>query len=272
MNNAFTRPGGRALDQPRPFRIDLDAMKFADGSAMVHCGDTQVVVTASLEQSVPRFLDPEKSGWMTAEYSMLPRATSRRSPREVQRGRPRGRTSEIQRLIGRSLRAAVDLSKMPGWTLTLDCDVLQADGGTRTASITGAYVAAISALSKAFLTGDLKRWPAQHQIAATSVGVVDGVELLDLEAIEDQAADVDLNVIATSTGELVEVQGTGERATFSREALNRLLDLADLGLKPLFAEQNRVLAEALEAVESKRPGRRKKPAMRDEASMWEPSR
>jgi len=270
--NTFDRPGGRALDQPRPFHIELDALKFADGSAMVHCGDTQVVVAASLEQTVPRFLDPEKSGWMTAEYSMLPRATSRRSPREVQRGRPRGRTSEIQRLIGRSLRAAVDLSRMPGWTLTLDCDVLQADGGTRTASITGAYVAAISALSKAFLTGDLKRWPGQYQVAATSVGVVDGIELLDLEAVEDQAADVDLNVVATGGGELVEVQGTGERATFSRATLNRLLDLATIGLEPLFAEQNRVLAEALASVSEKSTHQRGNPTMRDEQSMWAPKK
>ncbi len=263
------RPGGRTADQPRPFSIELDWLKFADGSALVNCGDTQVVCAASLEASVPRFLDPEKSGWVTAEYSMLPRSTVRRSPREVKRGRPRGRTSEIQRLIGRSLRAAFDLSEMPGWTLTLDCDVLQADGGTRTASISGAYAAAVSALSKAVLTGDLKSFPGVCQVGAISVGVVDGKPLLDLEAVEDQAADVDLNVVATADGELVEIQGTGERATFSRTTLDHLLDLAGIGLKPLFAEQNRVLAEALHAMsELSDRGRSKAPA-RDEASLWD---
>ena len=251
--------------------MELDPLKFADGSAMVHCGDTQVLVAATVDQGVPRFLDPNKSGWLTAEYSMLPGSTSRRSPREAARGRIKGRTAEIQRLIGRSLRAAFDLSAMPGWTLTVDCDVLQADGGTRTASITGAWAAAVSALSKALVAGDLARWPCLRQVAATSVGVVDGEVLLDLEAIEDQAADVDLNVVGTSDGEFVEVQGTGERSTFSRPQLDQLLDFAAIGLQPLFDEQNRVLAEALAAVdEVSAAGARKAAEPKDEGSLWGP--
>ncbi len=267
----LTRPGGRAADQSRPFSLELDPLKFADGSAMVHCGDTQVLVAATVDQGVPRFLDPNKSGWLTAEYSMLPGSTSRRSPREAARGRIKGRTAEIQRLIGRSLRAAFDLSAMPGWTLTVDCDVLQADGGTRTASITGAWAAAVSALSKGLLAGDLARWPGVRQVAAISVGVVDGAVLLDLEAIEDQAADVDLNIVGTSDGEFVEVQGTGERTTFSRSQLDKLLDLAEAGLAPLFAEQKRVLNDALAAVEEiSAGGARKAAEPKDEGSLWDP--
>ena len=241
----FQRTGGRRPDEMREASIRTDVMKFAEGSALIEMGDTRVLATGSVERRVPRFLDEHKSGWITAEYSMLPRATHTRSQREVSRGRPSGRTSEIQRLIGRSLRAAIDLSAMPGWTLTVDCDVLQADGGTRTASITGGYVAAVQALSQIFLAGDIPRWPIVDGLASISVGVVEGTPCLDLEYIEDSRADVDMNLVATGAGHLVEIQGTGEGSTFTREELDTLVDL---GLKPASVE--------LQRPPERRPGQR----------------
>ena len=263
------RPYGRAADALRPVTIEIDALKYAEGSALIAVGDTRVLVAASVESTVPSFLRDSGKGWLTAEYSMLPRATATRSPREVNRGRPSGRTSEIQRLIGRSLRAAVDLAALGERTLILDCDVLQADGGTRTAAITGAYVAAVLALGKLLLTGDLERWPIAEQVAAVSVGTVGGAALLDLEYVEDQQAAVDMNVVATASGRLVEVQGTGEGATFSRAEMDALLDLALAGIGQLTALQTAVLAPTLESVEAvAKRGRRPKARPKDESELW----
>jgi ribonuclease PH len=263
-----TRADGRAEDALRPVEIELDPLKFADGSALISCGDTRVLVAATIERRVPPFLIGSGSGWATAEYAMLPRATSVRTQREVKRGRPSGRTSEIQRLIGRSMRAALDLRAMPDLTLTLDCDVLQADGGTRTASITGAWVAAVRALSRHFFTGDLLRWPVTKQVAAVSVGIVKGHPLLDLDAPEDQSADVDMNIIATVDESLIEVQGTAERATFSRSELDRLLDLGYAGIADLCRNQSEVLADVLAEVEELGNRERRKAPPKDEAELW----
>ena len=265
------RPHGRASDSLRPAEIQLGAMKFAEGSALVKMGDTQVLVSASAEKRVPPFLIDSGKGWITAEYAMLPRATHTRSRREVSRGRPSGRSSEIQRLIGRSLRAIVDLKAIPDLTLTVDCDVIQADGGTRTASITGAYVALAQACGHLLLSGDIRRWPLADSLAAISVGIVDGQPLLDLEASEDQRADVDMNVVATGAGQLIEVQGTGEKSTFSREQLDELLDLALGGIGQLTDLQNKVLAQVREEVESvSSKGDRSPAPPRDEKTLWGP--
>lgn len=248
-------------------------MKFADGSALIETGDTQVLVAATLENRVPPFLEGSGRGWITAEYAMLPRATARRSTREVTRGRQSGRSAEIQRLIGRSLRAAFDLRALSGMTLVLDCDVLQADGGTRTASVTGAFVAAIDALGEAFLRGDLERWPVLENVAATSVGIVGGELLLDLDAGEDQQAEVDMNVVGTAGGGLVEVQGTGEKGAFSREQFDGLMDLAVAGVRQLVEQQQRALASVLEDVEAlERKGPRRQAAPKDEKELWDKPR
>jgi ribonuclease PH len=225
-------------------------MKFADGSALIEVGDTKVLVGATLDRRVPPFLSDQNVGWATAEYAMLPRATPTRSRRESARGRPTGRTFEIQRLVGRSLRSVLDLAAMPGFTLILDCDVLQADGGTRTASITGAWVAAVQALAGAYLTGDLRSWPIRSRLAAVSVGIVDGEPLLDLDASEDQTAEVDMNVVATDSDDLVEIQSTGEKRSFTRGEFDRLLNLSLAGISELMLEQERVLATVLAEVRS----------------------
>ena len=263
-----SRTGGREPDRLRPVSIELDPLKFADGSALITCGDTRVLVAASLENRVPPFLTGAGSGWLTAEYAMLPRATPTRSRREVTRGRPSGRSSEIQRLIGRSLRAALDLTTLGEKTLILDCDVLQADGGTRTASITGAWVAAVRALARALMAGDIERWPVVEQIAAVSVGVVGGAPLLDLDAPEDQSADVDMNVVATAAGEFVEIQGTAEGSLFSRSENDRLLDLALDGVSRLCRHQSDVLAETLGEVDEIVGRERRKAPPKDEGSIW----
>jgi len=244
-------------------------MKFAQGSALIETGDTRVLVSATLERRVPPFLINTQKGWATAEYSMLPCATPGRSRREVSQGRPSGRSSEIQRLIGRSLRAVLDLKALAEHTLTLDCDVLQADGGTRTASITGAYVAAVQTAGAAFLQGDLQRWPFVGQVAAISVGIVGGEPLLDLDAPEDQSAEVDMNVVATADGNVIEIQGTGEERSFSRQELDRLIDLA-LGAVPHLVErQNQALAQILEEVEAVRShGGRTAAPPKDERDLW----
>ncbi len=267
----FRRGDGRAFDALRPVRIELGAMKYAEGSALVEMGDTKVLVSASVETRVPPFLIDSGRGWVTAEYAMLPRATHTRSRREVSRGRPSGRSSEIQRLIGRSLRAVVDMTAFPEKTVAVDCDVIQADGGTRTAAITGAYVALAQAMAQMLLSGDISRWPLEEQLAAVSVGIVDGTELLDLEAAEDQRADVDMNVVATAAGNLVEIQGTGEKTTFARPQLDRLIDLAFAGIGQLCDEQRRVLATTLDEVASvEAKGRRRAAEPRDEKSLWGP--
>ena len=268
---SFRRSDGRAADALRPVRIELGAMKFAEGSALVEMGDTRVLVSASVEARVPPFLVDSGRGWVTAEYAMLPRATHTRSRREVSQGRPSGRSAEIQRLIGRSLRAVVDLTAMPERTIAVDCDVIQADGGTRTAAITGAYVALAQAMAHMLLSGDIERWPLDDQLAAISVGIVDSSELLDLEAAEDQRAEVDMNVVGTASGNLVEVQGTGEKTTFAREQLDRLLDLALGGIRELCELQRQVLTETLAEVESVlAKGERRAAAPRDEKGLWGP--
>jgi ribonuclease PH len=263
------RPGGRAADALRPLRLETGFLKFAEGSVLIEMGDTRVLVAASVENRVPPFLRDSGKGWVTAEYSMLPRATHTRSVREVTSGKPSGRSSEIQRLVGRSLRAAVDTAKLGERTVTLDCDVLQADGGTRTAAITGAYVAMVMAIADLYLKGDLPGWPIVSQVAAASVGILDGVPLLDLEYAEDSVAEVDMNVVATIDGQLIEVQGTGEKRAYSRAELDRLLDLALGGIRELGAAQSAALAERLAEVEAakSRPHRRPAPA-KNERSLY----
>ncbi len=239
----FSRSGGRSPSDLRPVTIELDAMKFAEGSALIGCGDTRVLCSASIERRVPPFLVGKGQGWLTAEYAMLPRATLTRSRREVSRGRPSGRTAEIQRLIGRSLRSAVNLKKLPEVTIAVDCDVIQADGGTRTASITGAYVALACALAG---WADRKTVPERllkDSVAAVSVGVVDGEAVLDLNAAEDNGAEVDMNFVMTGSGRFVEVQGTAEKQPFSAEQLSRLIGLAQTGIERILEIQQRVLRE-----------------------------
>jgi ribonuclease PH len=265
------RTGGRADDELRPVRVEVGALKFAEGSALIECGDTRVLCAASVERRVPPFRLGTGLGWVTAEYSMLPRATHTRSPREVSRGRPSGRTAEIQRLIGRSLRSVVDMRALGELTLTVDCDALQADGGTRTAAITGGYVAMVEALAKLFVAGDLERWPLLDSLAAVSVGVCNEQPLLDLDYAEDSQAQVDLNVVVTGGGRLVEIQGTGEQRTFSRAELDRLLDLALLGTARLAAIQGQVVAPTLDTVAAARERRLRGPAKpRDEGALWGP--
>ena len=272
MNGApRARALGRRADALRPTTIEIEVSKWAEGSALIATGDTRVLVTASVEARVPGFLAGSGRGWLTAEYSMLPRATATRSAREVSQGRPSGRTAEIQRLIGRGLRAAVDLAALGERTLTLDCDVLQADAGTRTAAVTGGWVAAVLALSKLYLAGDLARWPVVAQVAAVSAGLVGDQALLDLDFDEDQAADVDVNVVATTDGRLVEVQGTGERRLFARAELDRVLDLALAGIAELGCAQQAALASRLAEVEDLRArGRRAPAAPRSERGLWGP--
>jgi ribonuclease PH len=264
------RPDDRAADALRPLRIETGVLKFAEGSALIELGDTRVLVAASVENRVPPFRKESGEGWLTAEYSMLPRATHTRSAREVSQGRPSGRTAEIQRLIGRSLRAAVDLAALPERTLTLDCDVLQADGGTRTAAVTGAYVAAVLALGRLLLTREISAWPIRDQVAAVSVGIVRGVPLLDLEYVEDQVAEVDMNVVATPAGSLIEIQGTGERRSFRREEMDALVDLAFKGIGELAAAQNAALAATLAEVQDvlSRGDRRRPAPPKSEKDLW----
>jgi ribonuclease PH len=263
------RPHGRAADALRPGRLALGELKFAEGSALLELGDTRVLAAASVEGRVPSFLVGSGRGWVTAEYAMLPRATSTRNAREVSRGRPSGRTSEIQRLIGRSLRAVVDLAALGEHTITVDCDVLQADGGTRTAAVTAGYAALAQAAARLVLTGEISRWPLLEPVAAVSVGVVRGVPVLDLEYSEDQEAEVDMNVVATASGKLVEVQGTGESRSFSRVELDALIDLALGGVERLLALQRETLAPVLAAVEEVLQGRgRERRGPKSEKDLW----
>jgi ribonuclease PH len=233
------RADGRTPGQLRPVTMTLGVQKWAEGSCLIQVGDTHVLCAASVEDRVPPHLRGKGSGWVTAEYSMLPRATAERTLREVTKGRAGGRTHEIQRLIGRSLRGIVDMTKMGEKTITVDCDVLQADGGTRTASITGGYVALALALRKKGLEQLLV-----SQIAAVSVGIVDGMALLDLDYAEDSHAEVDFNVVATNAGTWVELQGTAEGKPFDRAGMDKLLALADDGLQRLFAAQREALGQA----------------------------
>jgi ribonuclease PH len=239
---AFQRPGGRAADQLRPVRLTRGFTIHAEGSVLVEFGQTRVLCTASVEEKVPPHKRGSGEGWVTAEYGMLPRATHTRGDREAARGKQSGRTQEIQRLIGRSLRAVFDLKKLGERTIHLDCDVLQADGGTRTAAITGAFVAAQDAVAKLMAQGKLAATPITGPVAAVSVGIVEGTPLLDLEYVEDVACDTDMNVVMTGAGHFVEVQGTAEGAAFTRAQMDELLRLADKGITELVEQQRRALA------------------------------
>ncbi|MEM1248262.1 MAG: ribonuclease PH [Acidobacteriota bacterium] len=267
-SGSYQRSANRAHDAMRPVSIELGVQKFAEGSALISFGDTKVLAAASIEERVPPFKIGSGEGWATAEYAMLPRATHTRNQREVKRGKPSGRTSEIQRLIGRSLRAVLDFKKMGERTLTIDCDVLQADGGTRTASITAAYIAGALALGKLYVAGDLKQWPFTDSVSAISVGLCDDTPLLDLEYTEDSAAQVDMNVVVTGSGRLVEVQGTGERRGFSREELDALLDLALKGTTELAQMQRDAVAEVLDSVEELQSRGRHRAEPKDPGSVW----
>jgi len=235
------RPSGRAVDQLRAIRITRQYTKHAEGSVLIECGDTKVICTASIEDKVPGFLKGKGQGWLTAEYGMLPRSTHSRMDREAARGKQSGRTQEIQRLIGRSLRAAFDLQAFGERTLHLDCDVIQADGGTRTASITGAMVAAYDAFNLLVERGLLPAVPVKHFVAAISVGVYRGVPVLDLDYVEDSDCDTDMNVVMTEQGHFIEVQGTAEGAAFDRAGMNRLLDLGQAGIEELVTLQKQSL-------------------------------
>jgi len=228
-----TRPSGRGSEELREISYELDYLRWAEGSVLFSMGETRVLCAATFEPEVPRFLRGSGKGWVTAEYSMLPRATQERTPREVSKGRPSGRTQEIQRLIGRSLRAVTDLSAMGEGMVVVDCDVLQADGGTRTASITGGYIALARAIGSLRERGAIASDPLKGSVAAVSVGLVDGEAALDLDYDEDSRAEVDFNVVMTHDGRLVEVQGTAEGEPFSREALDGMLDLAHKGIERL---------------------------------------
>ena len=239
------RPSGRAPDEMRPIRITRGFTRHAEGSVLVEFGDTRVLVTASVEDGVPSFLRGKGEGWVTAEYGMLPRSTHTRSAREAARGKQSGRTLEIQRLIGRSLRAVVDLRALGERTVTLDCDVLQADGGTRTASITGAYVALADAMDALARRRALGSSPLHGQVAAVSVGIVSGVPVVDLDYVEDSSAETDMNVVMNNGGGFIEVQGTAEGHAFRRHELDELLNLAAASCQRLFAAQSEALAEPL---------------------------
>jgi ribonuclease PH len=241
---SFIRTHARAADALRPVTITRHYTKHAEGSVLVAFGDTQVLCTASVEEKVPPHRRGSGSGWVTAEYGMLPRATHTRSDREAAKGKQSGRTQEIQRLIGRSLRCVFDLDALGERTISLDCDVLQADGGTRTAAITGAYVAAHDAVTWLIAQGKLTASPIRQAVAAVSVGIVHGTPLLDLEYVEDSGCDTDMNVVMTASGGFVEVQGTAEGAAFSREEMNELLSLASKGIGELVALQTQALALA----------------------------
>ena len=236
---AAARTDGRAPDQLRPVVIETGVQEFAEGSVLIAMGKTRVLCSASVESGVPRWRMGSGKGWVTAEYSMLPRATSERNQREATRGKLGGRTQEIQRLIGRALRSAIDLGSMGEHSIIVDCDVLQADGGTRTASITGGWIALSLALDHLVDRGLRKSRPQLQPISAISVGVVDGQPLLDLCYVEDSAADVDMNVVMTGDGRFVEVQGTAEQEPFSRKEADAMLDLAALGCRELFEHQAR---------------------------------
>ena len=239
------RPDNRLAEQLRPTRITPNYIIHPEGSVLVEAGNTKVICSASVEDRVPPFRRNSGKGWVTAEYGMLPRATTTRTQREASAGRVAGRTQEIQRLIGRSLRAVVKLEELGERTITLDCDVIQADGGTRTASITGAFVALVLAIQKLRERDAIRTIPVIDYVAATSVGIVEGMPLLDLAYVEDSKADVDMNVVKTGAGLYIELQGTAEALPFGREALNQLLDLADTGIRQLIALQRGLVGSIL---------------------------
>ena len=237
---SYERQDKRAVDQIRATKITPNISPYAEGSALIEVGGTKVICTASVEDRVPLFLRNKGVGWVTAEYAMLPRATNTRTQRETQRG-PSGRTQEIQRLIGRSLRAVVDTKLLGERQIYLDCDVIQADGGTRCASITGAYVALVLACRKLLKQGTIKASPILSEVAAVSVGIIEGTPILDLAYIEDSEADVDMNVVCTGAGKFIELQGTAEKEPFSREQMDEMLILANTGFNKLFEIQRNAL-------------------------------
>ena len=239
---SFARPSGRSTDQLRPIAIERGFTRHAEGSVLISFGDTRVLCTASIEEKVPPFLRGKGEGWVTAEYGMLPRATGERTQREAARGGQGGRTMEIQRLIGRSLRACIDRVALGERTITLDCDVLQADGGTRTAAITGAYVALVDAVRWLRQRNALKRDPIYGAVAAVSVGIYQGIPVLDLDYAEDSGCDTDMNVVMNDGGGFIEVQGTAEGHAFRREELDALIALASKGVVDLCAKQREALA------------------------------
>jgi ribonuclease PH len=235
------RPSGRKADEMRPVSFTRNYTCHAEGSVLVEFGNTKVICNASVDSSVPRWMKGSNKGWVTAEYGMLPRSTTERMARESTRGKPGGRTMEIQRLIGRSLRAAVDMEKLGERMITLDCDVIQADGGTRTASISGAFVALSDAIDKLIETGELRESPLMHNIASVSVGVFDGLPVLDLDYAEDANAETDMNVVMTEHGGFIEVQGTAEGVPYSREEMNSMLALAEQGIQEIIGLQKQAL-------------------------------
>jgi len=237
------RHKGRAADALRPIRITTNFTKYAEGSVLIELGETRVLCTASVEERVPPFLRNQGKGWVTAEYAMLPRATDTRTPRESGRGGPSGRTQEIQRLIGRSLRAVTAMNRLGERTITVDCDVLQADGGTRTASISGGFVAMALAMQKLKEEGKLSVVPLSDYVAAISVGMVGGNALLDLDYSEDSRADVDMNIVRTGAGFFIEIQGTAETGPFSQAQMTRMLELASTGVEQMVAAQAEALGE-----------------------------
>lgn len=239
----MNRPSGRTPEQTRPINLTRNFTKHAEGSVLVEFGDTKVICTASIDNSVPGFLRGQGQGWITAEYGMLPRSTGSRMNREAARGKQTGRTVEIQRLIGRSLRAAVDLEILGERTITIDCDVIQADGGTRTASITGACVALADALNKLLADGTLSASPLKRMIASISVGIYEGTPVLDLDYPEDSAADTDMNIVMADDGGIIEIQGTAEGEPFSEEEFAAMLVLAKKGIKEINTLQKTCLAE-----------------------------
>ena len=241
-SNINLRPSGRAVDQLRDIRITRRYTRHAEGSVLIECGETKVICTASIDEKVPPFLKGKGQGWLTAEYGMLPRSTGTRMDREAARGKQSGRTQEIQRLIGRSLRAVLDLSKIGERTIQIDCDVIQADGGTRTASITGAYVAVADAIAYLVAKRNLPVSPLRDHIAAVSVGVFRGTPVLDLDYIEDSDCDTDMNIVMTGSGGFVEIQGTAEGSPFTQDQMNAMLALADKGIKELVAAQKSALS------------------------------
>ena len=239
--NSAPRPSGRAAGELRPIAIQRGYARHAEGSALIEFGHTRVLCTASIEEKVPGFLRGREQGWLTAEYGMLPRSTNTRTDREAARGKQSGRTQEIQRLIGRSLRAVTDLASLGERTIQIDCDVLQADGGTRCASITGAFIALHDAVTSLSDRGLLKQWPIRDFVAAVSVGMVGGTPVLDLDYPEDSGCDTDMNVVMTGAGGFVEVQGTAEGAPFTRAQMDSLLGLADRGIRELIRRQRLAL-------------------------------
>ncbi len=236
------RPSQRAADQIREIRITRNYIRHAEGSVLIEAGETRVICTASIEESVPSFLKGKNRGWLTAEYGMLPRSTGTRMQREASSGKQSGRTHEIQRLIGRSLRAVTNLELLGERTIRLDCDVIQADGGTRTASISGAFVALADAVSSLAASGKIRTSPIQDHVAAISVGIFQGTPVLDLDYLEDSECDTDMNVVMTGSGGLVEVQGTAEGVPFSRRELDAMVDLASSGISKIVEMQRAVLA------------------------------